>query len=142
MKIPHEEHCSFCAYLALQRPYTIVSRNETTAVLVTREQRGSPHVLVIPVRHAETLLDLDDHEVAALAVAVRRTAASINRVFSPNGIAIWQNNGVAAHQSIPHVHFHVAGTLPGGGTDWGKVPELDLQQTEAIASKLRADFDD
>jgi histidine triad (HIT) family protein len=32
----------------------------------------------------------------------------------------------------------VAGTLPGGGTEWGNVDELSVDQTEKIASKLRA----
>lgn len=46
---------------------------------------------------------------------------------------VWQNNGIPAHQSLPHLHFHVAGTLPDGGTDWGDVPKLTLAQTDAIA---------
>jgi histidine triad (HIT) family protein len=35
------------------------------------------------------------------------------------------------------VHFHVAGTLPGGGTEWGEVPRLSVPETDAIADQLR-----
>jgi len=51
---------------------------------------------------------------------------------------VWQNNGIPAHQSVPHVHVHVAGTLPDGGTDWGDVERLTVAETAAIAEQLRA----
>jgi histidine triad (HIT) family protein len=132
-----EGDCAFCGYLDGRWRYTILRRDAATATLVTREQRGTSHVLVIPVAHRETILDLTDEESYALAVAVREAARAIERAERVPGIAVWQNNGVPAHQTVPHVHFHVAGTLPGGGTDWGRVPRLDLDETDAIADRLR-----
>lgn len=38
---------------------------------------------------------------------------------------------------VPHVHFHVAGTLPGGGTNFDKVPFLSVEETDAIADQIR-----
>ncbi len=32
---------------------------------------------------------------------------AISDIFDPNGIHIQQHNGVAAWQTIPHVHFHI-----------------------------------
>lgn len=49
-------------------------------------------------------------------------------------MAVWQNNGVAANQAIPHLHFHLAGTLPGGGTNFGDVPELSVAATGATGA--------
>jgi hypothetical protein len=37
---------------------------------------------------------------------------------------------------IPHLHFHVAGTLPGGGTEWGSVKERSIAETDDIAARL------
>lgn len=138
IELPDDGVCAFCAYLNGSRPYTILTRNAITATLVTREQRGIAHLLVTPVRHVETILDLTDEESAALMVAVREAAGVIDRAEGRPGIAVWQNNGVPAGQSISHVHFHVAGTLPGGRTEWGDVPELSLIDTDALAQKLRA----
>jgi histidine triad (HIT) family protein len=137
IRIPTPGHCSFCDYLARERPFTILEETALTAMLVTREQRGSVHVLVIPVAHRETVLDLDPAEAAALMDGVRRAAHAITTVHDPEGIAVWQNNGTPAHQSVPHVHFHVAATLPGGGTNWGEVPVLSFEQTDEIAGRLR-----
>ncbi len=126
--IPSDENCAFCAYLRGDRPYTILSRERLVAILVTREQRGVSHLLVVPTRHCQTILDLADDESAAIMNAIRSAARAIDLAYRRPGIAIWQNNGIPAHQTIGHLHFHVAGTL---------VPELSLAETEAIAEKLR-----
>lgn len=129
--------CAFCDYLAGIRPYSIVCRSELTAVLVTREQRGVAHVLVMPTRHCPTILELTIDEANALMQSVIDAARAIDVSEARPGIAIWQNNGVPAKQTIAHVHFHVAGTLPGGGTNWGTVAELSVEDTDEIASRLR-----
>lgn len=137
LDLPQDGDCAFCAYLDGSRPYTVLARDENVAVLVTREQRGVSHLLVVPVRHAPTILDLNDAESDAVMTWLRRAATAINRADRRPGIAVWQNNGVAAGQTINHFHFHIAGTLPDGGTTFGEVPELDLASTEAIAARLR-----
>ena len=63
--IPVDEPCSICEYLAGRRPHTILFRDRPTATLVTREQRGRGHVLVVPVEHRETILDLVPEEEEA-----------------------------------------------------------------------------
>ncbi len=138
--MPVQKSCAFCAYLNETRPFTFVFRNTEIAILVTREQRGRPHLLVIPTRHVETLLDISDQEAACLSIGVRDAAKAIEKEYAPSGISVWQNNGTSASQSIAHMHFHVAGTLDEGGTDWGDVPELPLTGTEEIAVRLRPYF--
>src|SRR5215472_3463059 len=131
IEVPANRHCAFCAYLRGDRPYVVIQRGGQTATLVTREQRGVPHLLVIPVQHRETILDLTEAEGSALMHAIRRAAAAIDAAYSRPGIVVWQNNGVPASQSIGHVHFHVAGTLDEGGTKWGEVEKLPLEETWA-----------
>jgi histidine triad (HIT) family protein len=134
--IPQNDTCPFCAYIRGDRPFTIIQRDELTAVLVTREQRGVPHLLIIPIRHCASILDVTDAEGGALMLAIRRAAAAIDAAYQRPGIAVWQNNGVPANQAVGHVHFHVAGTLDGGGTAWGEVEKLSLDETAVIASRI------
>lgn len=136
INLPVNDECAFCAYLKGERPYTILSRTADTATFVTREQRGHPHLLVLPLRHVPTILELTDAEAATIAVEVRNAAILIDRAYSKSGIAVWQNNGVPAGQAISHVHFHVAGTLEGGGTEFGPVEEISIARTDEIARKL------
>ncbi|NKY27791.1 HIT family protein [Nocardia gamkensis] len=137
LNVPKTERCAFCDYLSGRRPFTILCRSEKIAILVTREQRGIGHVIVIPVRHVPTLLELDATERHALIDAVAAVASAIDNAFERPGIAVWQNNGTAAHQTIPHAHFHVAGTLPGRSTEFGDVPELSVEETDRIAAQIR-----
>ncbi len=137
IEVPQASSCAFCDYLNGTRPYTILDRDDLSATLVTREQRGVSHVLVVPVRHCETILDLATHEARALMLRVISASRAIDEADARPGIAVWQNNGVPADQKIPHVHFHVAGTLPGGGTNHRQVRELSISETELIAERLR-----
>lgn len=76
--IPPEGHsCAFCEYLNKTRPFTFVMRDAEVAILVTREQRGKPHLLVIPTRHVETLLDISDQEATKLSIKVRDAAQAM-----------------------------------------------------------------
>src|SRR3954464_15494539 len=102
LTVPTETACAFCDYLSGRRPYTVLWREPEVAVLVTREQRGVAHLLVLPVRHRETILDLRRREAEPLMVAMRDAANAIDRAYERPGIAVWQNNGVPAHQQVPH----------------------------------------
>lgn len=136
LDIPEQEPCAFCDYLSGARPFTVLHRSPLVAVLVTREQRGVGHVLVVPTRHYPTLLESHREERHALIDTVSWAAAAVDAAYERPGIAVWQNNGTAAHQAIPHLHFHVAGTLPGGGTSFEDVPELSVDETDLIAQRI------
>ena len=129
--------CAFCSYLSEIRTYTILERGPLVSVLVTFEQRGLGHVLVIPTAHRPTILDLTPAEATEVMATTIRCTQAIVGAYDPAGVAIWQNNGIPANQSVPHLHVHVAGTFPGGGTSFGAVPRLPPAETDAIADQLR-----
>ena len=131
------DRCVFCHFLTGQFRYTILAEDELTVMFVTREQRGVGHVLVVPRTHRETIIDLEPAEGAAIMAAVIDVSRAVLDAYQCAGLAVWQNNGSAAHQRVPHVHFHVAGTLPGGGTNFDKVPFLSVEETDAIADQIR-----
>lgn len=114
-----------------------MERDDITATLVTFEQRGQGHALVIPTRHVNTVIDLAPHEQWAVMDGVARATKAIIGAFDPSGVAVWQNNGLPAHQTVPHVHVHVAGTLVSGGTHWGAVKRLATSVTDQIAARLQ-----
>ncbi|MGW0134109.1 HIT family protein [Streptomyces sp. NPDC003299] len=138
--VPDAHPCAFCDYLTGNRPFTILHRESLAAILVPREQRGISHLLVITTRHAPTLLDLHEAEAHAVIDLLQRASRAIDKTDRRPGISVWQNNGIDAHQAIPHFHFHVAGTIESGGTNWNDVPELSIIETDRIAERLRPNF--
>jgi histidine triad (HIT) family protein len=59
----------------------------------------------VPRKHRETLVDLDDDEVATLFRTVKRVAAAVEAAMDAHGTFVALNNRVS--QSVPHVHVHV-----------------------------------
>ncbi|MDF4024635.1 HIT domain-containing protein [Luteibacter sp. PPL201] len=59
-----------------------------SAGLVTSEQRGVRHVLVIPRNHRDAILDATDEEAADLDRLVKQMARAIDAAFHWPGIAV------------------------------------------------------
>ena len=138
LEIPELDHCPYCEAFAGRRPYAIAHLTTDAGVLVTPEQRLDPHLLVVPKRHVPTLVDLDDREACILIRLVKRTVAAVVRAGGVGGVKVWQNNGVPAHQSVPHTHFHVGGCRPGQSQNWGRVPTTPTERRNEIARQIAA----
>jgi histidine triad (HIT) family protein len=80
----------------------------------TRQQRTG-HVLVVPRTHVENVFELDDATGAAVMSATIRVARAVRDAFRPEGLHLWQSNGPAAGQEVPHFHMHVMPRWHGDG---------------------------
>lgn len=76
--------------------------------------------IVIPQRHAPTLLDLNSTEESAIMSAARRVARALVDAYSPDGVLLYRNNGVGSGQEVPHFDMHVVPRQP--ESDWGFGP--------------------
>ena len=99
--------CLFCQIVRRQSEASIVYENEYTMAFMNTRQGNPGHVLVVPKRHVETLDQLDSDLAAHLFQAVTHVARGLQAAFKPDGLNIWQSNGIAAGQEIPHIHVHL-----------------------------------
>ena len=76
--------------------------------------------MVLPVRHAPTLLDLTEPEGCAVMAAAKRLTQVLVAAYAPDGVLLYQNNGTGSGQEVPHFHLHVVPRRP--GSDWGLGP--------------------
>ncbi len=121
-EVPARDPCPFCENYAgrygTHGPPAVVAEDELTFAFLTPVPLGGMpgHLLVATRRHVETIFDLTPEEEAALAYAVTAAARAVRAAFDPAGVLVQQHNGVAAFQTVPHVHFHVvpktAGPFP------------------------------
>jgi histidine triad (HIT) family protein len=65
------------------------------------------HTLVIPKEPAATLDQLSDEAAAALGRVLPRICRAVIAVTGVKEYNVLENNGVGAHQAVPHVHFHI-----------------------------------
>ncbi|KAI0670093.1 HIT-like domain-containing protein [Trametes maxima] len=84
-------------------------RSRLTAAIVNLKPIVPGHVLVIPMatRIVPRLADLKHDELTALMTSVQHVAKVIERVYGADGLTIACQDGKAAGQTVPHVHFHL-----------------------------------
>jgi histidine triad (HIT) family protein len=99
--------CAFCDILAGRAPAARIFEDDRVVAIADRRQTLPGHTLILPRRHAATIYDLDADSAAALMQAAVRIARAVRDTFVPAGLSLWQSNGAAAFQEVPHVHLHL-----------------------------------
>ena len=99
--------CVFCGIVAGTVPASVVYEDEATLAFMDLRQPNPGHVLVIPRAHREMIYDLEPETAARIVQATVIVANAIRRSLNPPGLNVWQSNGAAAAQEVPHVHVHL-----------------------------------
>jgi histidine triad (HIT) family protein len=108
--------CVFCRLLSGELPATFLFRDEHVAAFMDIQPVNPGHVLVIPVRHAPYLADLDPAIAGLIMQAAQRVAAAIRSSgVRCEGINLFLADGEAAMQEVFHVHLHVFPRFAGDG---------------------------
>ena len=140
---PRRERCPFCDNVAGRVKKggvgcAVVLETDLTLMFVEPRRKHLGRLLVISKRHVPTLLDLTDEEAAAIMRDTRRAALAVTRAFKPDGLTIYQNNGVASGQEIPHVHMHV---VPRYHDDGGPIPDrgpfIPYDERAEVAARIK-----
>jgi diadenosine tetraphosphate (Ap4A) HIT family hydrolase len=112
--------CPFCS-LPAER---IVAANDHAFVIRDGFPVSPGHTLIIPRRHVASFFDVTWQEREAMLALVAKSRDQLQQEFSPDGFNLGINDGVAAGQTVMHVHMHLipryAGDRedPRGGVRW------------------------
>jgi histidine triad (HIT) family protein len=138
-----EQACVFCAVIAGRREASRVYEEDASLVFADLWQPTAAHLLVVPKQHVETIYDLAPDLAAQLMQTVVRTAQALRRAVRPPGLMIWQANGAAAQQEVPHLHVHLLVRQPGDGlfqVDPAQRSHPDRAALDRLAATVRAGF--
>lgn len=105
--------CLFCRIAAGEAPAFVVFDTPDVIGFLDVRPVFKGHVLVIPRRHVDTLLDLPDEAAGGLFNQVKRVAAALETGLGAGGSFVAVNNRVS--QSVPHLHVHVIPRTRGDG---------------------------
>lgn len=112
----HDPHTIFARILRGDAPASFVYRDAHCAAFMDIRPVNDGHVLVIPLRPAATLADLDEDSAAHLMRVGHRIAAALRRTdLRCEGVNLFLADGVAAGQEVFHVHLHVIPRFRGDG---------------------------
>ena len=99
--------CLFCKIIAGEIPGNAVFENDKVYAFRDINPQAPVHVLVVPKKHMDNILQCDAETAAALTDAVRQIAASEG--VAESGFRLVSNCGRDGAQSVNHLHIHLMG---------------------------------
>jgi histidine triad (HIT) family protein len=95
--------CVFCSIIKNNKPFhQIVWQDKNHLAFLDAFSPLDGHLQVIPKKHVNYLLDLDDREYVVLFRAVKKVAALLKKTFKCKRV------GLAVEGfSVPHAHIHL-----------------------------------
>jgi ATP adenylyltransferase len=105
-----EGGCVFCRALTMEdgAENLIVHRGSRSFVILNRYPYTSGHVMVVPMRHQPSLVDLQAAERSEMMELTSRATAVLHRLYGTEAFNVGMNIGDAAGAGIrEHVHIHV-----------------------------------
>lgn len=127
------DDCVFCQIVDGELPAHIVYEDEKTVAFLDSKPVSEGHTLVVPKKHVETIFDAG--EMNYMWSSIVRVAKAVLEALDPEGVNIDQNNGEAAGQEVPHMHFHVTPRYTGEEIEL-EYDRKELERGEEIADEI------
>ena len=102
-----------CQIVTGELDAAVVTRTDDLIAFLDHRPVFKGHVLVAPITHVDTLLDLSPDLMEPMLTLAQRVAAAIGSALGAQGSFMAINNVVS--QSIPHLHLHVVPRTKGDG---------------------------
>jgi diadenosine tetraphosphate (Ap4A) HIT family hydrolase len=99
--------CSFCESETIAKQEIAIIGS--IRILYPRRPIIAANVLITPVRCIEHIHDLTEEEVGDMFSVVKKLHQAFQSIYSTTGYNFFANDGRAAGQHVPHVHFHFYG---------------------------------
>jgi histidine triad (HIT) family protein len=102
-------NCLFCKIVAGEIPSAKVLENSDFLAFKDIDPKAPVHVLVIPKKHFEDIVELSksDNDLSAGLMKFATEVAEVEKL--EEGFRIVLNTGPDGGQSVQHVHAHVLG---------------------------------
>ena len=133
-----KDDCIFCAIASGAIPCFKVYEDDLVLAYLDINPCSEGHTLVIPKKHSSCLLDAPEEVLSALMSRVKLVAAHLKEALPCDGFNILQNNGAAAGQTVPHLHFHIVPRRAGvsEGVTFASKPG-DMDALGKLAERIR-----
>ena len=99
--------CIFCAIVAGEAPAHVVREDDATVAFLDINPATRGHTLVVPRRHVVDLWDADEADAVAVMAAAWAVARQVRDTLGAAGCNVVIATGVAAWQTVFHLHVHV-----------------------------------
>ena len=99
--------CIFCKIANGEIPSKKVYEDDTLIAILDISQATKGHTLVIPKKHYDNLLEIDDEVYSKVMSKTKEIAKDLVKKLNADGCNILNNCNEAAGQSVMHFHVHI-----------------------------------
>lgn len=125
--------CIFCKIIKGEIPSRKIFEDEFTFAFLDLSNDGNGHILVIPKKHCENILDCDNETLTHVAKTIKLISNHLVDNCGMDGVNILNASGKDAEQSVFHLHFHI---LPRKADDnfstWPSLPKNAKSPDEVL----------
>ena len=98
--------CIFCKIANKEINSEIVYENKNVVAFKDLNPKAKIHILIVPKKHYETILDLDEKEIMEdMLTAVKEIAKEYK--IEEDGFRLINNCKEYGGQEVMHLHFHI-----------------------------------
>jgi histidine triad (HIT) family protein len=135
-----KEDCVFCSINFGSSPSYKVFEDDHHLAFLDINPIVKGHTLVIPRKHFDVLIDMDEESIGELFRAVAKIASKVVLGVQADGFRLIQNNGEAAAQVVKHVHVHIIPLKLGQKNVFLNRSKPAKEELERTAEEIRRAF--
>ncbi len=126
--------CPFCDISKVR-----ILENESAYLTYSAAPYHPDHLLVIPQRHIEHILDLTNEETNDIDALVRRGLEILTKLGHTN-ISVLVKEGDKTEKSISHTHYHIIPDIVLGNVDHTGIDRLVLSDSDVtkLVARIKA----
>ena len=99
--------CIFCRIAAGEIQGLRVYEDAETLAFMDIAKDVDGHLLVIPKKHCQSILDCDPDTLRSVMETVRKVSRHLTEKCGYDGVNLLNASGESAGQSVPHFHMHI-----------------------------------
>ena len=130
--------CVFCSIVSGEIPAHKIYEDETTLAFLEIDPSSAGHAMVIPKKHVEDFMDLNEKLMASIMGTVQKVAKMIKKALGADNFTIGINSGKIVGRHVEHVHVHVIPRFPDDGGHYvqGVVSKSSKETLDKIKEKI------
>ncbi|MBM3710193.1 MAG: histidine triad nucleotide-binding protein [Actinobacteria bacterium] len=102
--------CLFCKIINREIKGDIIFENDDVLIFKDINPKAPVHLLAVPKQHVSSIVEIEKLNPSQI-IELFRAISSVSKdmELEKDGFRVVTNTGLAAGQSVEHLHFHILG---------------------------------
>lgn len=129
--------CIFCKIVKGEIPSYKIYEDKWTYAFLDISNDANGHILVIPKKHCENILDCDEETLSRVTSSIKKISKHLVENCGFTGVNVLNASGKDAQQSVFHLHFHLLPRFASDNVDAFPVLKKRDGSLEELCERLK-----